>query len=156
MKTQFILGFLLLGSVLNAQNNIVASGATATGTTGRVTFTIGQIDYQTTIGSNGTVFQGVQQPLEVSTLSSDEVPKIQLFATVFPNPTVQNVTLSIKEYDLTHLEYNLFDLQGRTISKGKILQNETQIEMSFLASANYFLKVTKANKDLKTFKIIKK
>lgn len=156
MKKRILLLILFTSFISHAQNNTVASGATATGTTGSATYTIGQIVYQTNSGSGGTVFQGVQQPLEISTLSSDEIPQIQLLATVFPNPTVQNVTLSIKEYDLTHLEYNLFDLQGRTISKGKILENETQIEMSHLAASNYFLKVTQANKDLKTFKIIKK
>ena len=65
------------------------------------------------------------------------------------------VMAAVKEYDLTNLEYTLFDLQGRIISNGKITQNETQIEMGHLSSTNYFLKVSQANKDLKTFKIIK-
>lgn len=155
MKTLFILGFLLLGTVLNAQNNTVTTGKTATGATGSATYTIGQIDYQTNSGSSGTISQGVQQAFEIVTLSTNDIPQIQLVAIVYPNPTVQNITLAIKEYDLTDVAYTLFDLQGRIISNGKVIQNETQIEMSHLQSAHYFLKVSQANKDLKTFKIIK-
>ena len=139
-----------------SQQNTLATATTATGTNGIVTYSIGQIDFQTNTGSSGTISQGVQQPFEIVTLSTNNVPQIQLMATVYPNPTVQNVMISIKDFDLTNLNYQLYDIQGKIIYNGKILQSETQIEMSFLASANYFLKVTQANKDLKTFKIIKK
>jgi hypothetical protein len=141
---------------LFAQNNTVTAGATAIGTNGSLTYTIGQINYQTNNGSNGTISQGVQQAFEIVTLSTDDIPQIQLIAIVYPNPTVQNVTLFIKEYDLTNLNYQLFDIQGRIISNGKITQNETEIEMTSLASAQYFLKISDSNIEIKTFKIIKK
>lgn len=154
---KIIITFFTLFSqlVVFSQSNTVTTGKTATGATGSATYSIGQIDYQTNNGSSGTISQGIQQAFEIVTLSTNDVPQIQLVATVYPNPTVQDITLTIKEYDLTNLEYTLFDLQGRIISNGKITQNETQIEMGHLSSANYFLKVSQANKDLKTFKIIK-
>lgn len=154
---KIIITFFALFSqlVVFSQSNTVTTGKTTTGATGSATYSIGQIDYQTNSGSSGTISQGIQQAFEIVTLSTNDVPQIQLVATVYPNPTVQDITLTIKEYDLTNLEYTLFDLQGRIISNGKITQNETQIEMGHLSSANYFLKVSQANKDLKTFKIIK-
>jgi hypothetical protein len=54
------------------------------------------------------------------------------------------------------LKFQLFDIQGRIISNGKITQNETEIEMTSLASAQYFLKISDSNSEIKTFKIIKK
>lgn len=156
MRKFLTLFFLFLLTFVSAQNNSVTSGSTATGASGTATYTIGQIDYKTITGTNGTITQGVQQAFEIVTLSASDVPQIQLLATVYPNPTVQNVTLFIQEYDLTHLAYELFDLQGRTISKRKISENETQIEMVWLASAHYFLKITDNHKEVKTFKIIKK
>lgn len=154
---KIIITFFALFSqlVVFSQSNTVTTGKTTTGATGSATYSIGQIDYQTNSGSSGTISQGIQQAFEIVTLSTNDVPQIQLVATVYPNPTVQDITLTIKEYDLTNLEYTLFDLQGRIISNGKITQNEIQIEMGHLSSANYFLKVSQANKDLKTFKIIK-
>lgn len=156
MKKRFFLLLLFAAFGAKAQNNSVASGATATGASGTVTYTIGQIDYKSIAGTTGTLTQGVQQAFVISTLNTDEVPQIQLLALVFPNPTVHNVTLSIEEYDLTHLEFELFDLQGRTVSKQKISESETPIEMALLASATYFLKITDNQKEVKTFKIIKK
>jgi hypothetical protein len=156
MKTKLTIILFLMQLALFAQNNTVTAGATAIGTNGSLTYTIGQINYQTNNGSNGTISQGVQQAFEIVTLSTDDIPQIQLIAIVYPNPTVQNVTLFIKEYDLTNLNYQLFDIQGRIISNGKITQNETEIEMTSLASAQYFLKISDSNIEIKTFKIIKK
>lgn len=156
MKTKLTIILFLMQLALFAQNNTVTAGATAIGTNGSLTYTIGQINYQTNNGSNGTISQGVQQAFEIVTLSTDDIPQIQLIAIVYPNPTVQNVTLFIKEYDLTNLNYQLFDIQGRIISNDKITQNETEIEMTSLASAQYFLKISDSKNDLKTFKIIKK
>lgn len=156
MKQVFFLLIVFVPFWSIAQRNTVVSGGTYTGTSGSVAFTVGQIDYQTINGSSGALTQGVQQPLEISTLSVTEVPQIQLTATVYPNPTVQNAILSIQEYDLSRLEFHLYDLQGKTIAKGKISESETPIELSGLASAQYFLKITDNQKEVKTFKIIKK
>lgn len=155
MKKTLIISLFLFHFLVNAQSKTVVSGGTASGTTGSATYSIGQIDYTTNTGANGTISQGVQQAFEIVTLSTNDVPQIQLTALVYPNPTVQNVTLLIKDFDISNLQYTLFDIQGRVISNGKVIENETQIEMASLQSAQYFLKVSENNKDLKTFKIIK-
>lgn len=152
-KLLFIL--LLFPLMLKAQNNTVAGGATATGTNGNATYTIGQVFYKTASGTNGFVSEGVQQPFEISTLSTTEIPQIQLTAVVYPNPTIQNVTLSIKEYDFTEMQFALIDISGKIISQGNITQSETPIDMNQLASAIYFLKISNNTSELKTFKIIK-
>lgn len=156
MKTKLTIIIFLIQLALFSQNNTVSSGATATGATGSATYTIGQIGYTTNTGSNGTISQGVQQAFEIVTLSTNDVPQIQLTVIIYPNPTVQNVTLFIKDFELTNLKFQLFDIQGRIISNGKITQNETEIEMTSLASAQYFLKISDSNIEIKTFKIIKK
>lgn len=156
MKTKLTIIIFLIQLALFSQNNTVSSGATATGATGSATYTIGQIGYTTNTGSNGTISQGVQQAFEIVTLSTNDVPQIQLTVIIYPNPTVQNVTLFIKDFELTNLKFQLFDIQGRIISNGKITQNETEIEMTSLASSQYFLKISDSNSEIKTFKIIKK
>ena len=149
-KLLFIL--LLFPLMLKAQNNTVAGGATATGTNGSVTYTIGQIFYKTASETNGSVSEGVQQPFEILTLSTTEIPQIQLTAVVYPNPTIQNVTLSIKEYDFTEMQFALIDISGKIISQGNITQSETPIDMNQLASAIYFLKISSGyNETAKNF-----
>ena len=69
---------LLLGiglTVLQAQNTIPASGGNATGTGGSVSYTVGQIVYTKSAGSNGSSAQGVQQPYEISVPTALEEAK---------------------------------------------------------------------------------
>jgi hypothetical protein len=155
MKKILLLTNLFFCLLANAQNNTVTSGGRATGTTGTASYSIGQVNYITATGATGTISQGLQQPFEILTLSTNNLPQIQLVATVYPNPTLQNVTLSITDFDFTDLKFTLYDIQGKVISEGKIQQSETQIDMANLAAAQYFLKVFNTNQSLKTFKIIK-
>jgi hypothetical protein len=155
MKKTLLLTNLFFCLLANAQNNTVATGGLATGTTGSASYSIGQVNYTTAIGTTSTISQGLQQPFEIVTLSTNNLPQIQLTAKVYPNPTIQNVTLSITNYDFSDLKFTLYDIQGKVIYEGKIQQAETLIDMANLSSANYFLKVYNTNQSLKTFKIIK-
>ncbi|MGC4040559.1 MAG: T9SS type A sorting domain-containing protein [Flavobacterium sp.] len=151
--TPFLLLFGIIG--VNAQQATVSSGGNATGSGGSVSYSIGQPVDKTQTGTAGTITQGVQQPLEIVTLSGSEFENIRLEAVVFPNPTVLNVTLKITNSDLGKFNYQLFDLQGRLLNEGKISNQETTIEMDSYPSATYLLKVNSDSKQLKTFKILK-
>ena len=157
MKTKqlfFLFSFLLFLKA-NAQQSLNAAGGDATGSNGKISYSIGQIDYVSATGSNGSVSQGVQQPFEIFTLGTDDFPNIILQAIVYPNPTSSNINLIIENYSIDNLHYNLYDIQGRSIANQKITQQGTNITMENLQSANYFLQVFDNNKTLKTFKIIK-
>ncbi len=54
--------------VLNAQKGVVAAGGTAEGNTGSVSYSVGQLDYVAISTSNGSVLQGIQQPVTSSLL----------------------------------------------------------------------------------------
>ena len=53
------------------------------------------------------------------------------------------------------LIYKLFDMQGKFLSKEVFISNQTQINMSDLPVATYFLIVIKKNRKIQSFKIIK-
>ena len=74
----------------------------------------------------------------------------------YPNPTIDNLTLNVGNNELSNLNLQLFDLNGRLIENRKISNAIETIGMENLAAAVYFLKVTRSNKEIKTFKIIKK
>lgn len=147
----FLFGLLKI----NAQEAKVASGGNATGTGGTVSYSIGQIADKTQTGANGTITQGVQQPFEIVTLSGSEFTNIRLEAIVYPNPTITNITLKIPDSNLENLNYQLFDIQGRLVSDGKISNKETTFNMEQYAAATYILRINSNTKELKTFKIIK-
>lgn len=72
----------------------------------------------------------------------------------YPNPASENVTILFKDLE-TAAEYQLFDLFGRNLMNGKIMEEETTLNVSSLANGIYVLKVVAGNQILGTAKIVK-
>lgn len=159
--SQIVIKRLLLCSVFfilfsaSAQQATVTSGGNAIGTNGTSSYSIGQVSYSSSLGTNGSVNQGVQQPYEIFTLGNDAFPEIKLMMIVYPNPTNAFVNLKIENHSLENLQYQLFDNNGRQIHSQKITTSETQISMENFATAIYLLNVFENDKVVKIFKIIK-
>jgi len=154
-KTTLVACLLFATHLIYSQENIPASGGEAAGSGGSSSYSVGQLVYTTNTGS-GTVTQGVQQSVELYTLSNPELTTVNLTAVAYPNPTSDYVVLVISDTNLTNLSYTLYDLQGKVVAKGLTAQVNTQIDMQSLATGTYVLKVNQNNQELKTFKIIKK
>lgn len=143
----------------NIMGTINASGANATGSSGTVAYSIGQVFY-TYIGlSVYNLAQGIQHEELEKTLTTPEnsvEPKTEIF--IFPNPTTDFVTINMEglEFENGLKSYQLYDIQGRILKQNTIDKTETQINLTDLSSAIYILQVYASNKVLKTFKIIKK
>ena len=139
----------------NAQQATLSAGGNATGSGGSVSYSIGQILYTTNNGTIGTVAQGVQQPYEISVLSGIDNFIIGLSISIYPNPTSDILVLSIGNFDISKMTYQLFDSRNRLIDTKKIINNPQFISMQNLAGGLYFLRVINNNKNVKTFKIVK-
>lgn len=159
MKTKKkIVGTVFLSMFLtgiNAQEALLTSGQEASGSGGSSSSSMGQVLYTTNIGSSGSVAQGVQQAFEISTTIGIEETGIQLVCSAFPNPTVDNLLLTVVNNLNDDLSYQLFDLNGKLIDANSIHSENTTINMESLPPAGYFLKVKQDNTEIKTFKIIK-
>ena len=157
--TKFLLSLLILSGLcitVHAQSTIPATGGNATGTEGSVSYTVGQITYQTISGTNGIVAQGVQQPYEISVVTAlEEAKDISLICSVYPNPTTNFLILKVGDNENANFSYWLYGVNGNLIETKRILANETQISMGNQVSGTYFLKITSGNKEIKTFKIVK-
>ncbi|NCA80187.1 MAG: T9SS type A sorting domain-containing protein [Sphingobacteriia bacterium] len=148
----FVLGL----SGLKAQVAVPATGSNASGSGGTVSYSIGQVVYQTHTGANESIAEGVQQPYEISVVTAIEnVSSISLLITAYPNPTTEYLTLSISEINLSGLSYQLYDVTGKLLKNENVSDSKTIIAMSNFVTATYFLKVTRDNEEIKTFKIIK-
>ena len=148
--------FIFLISVIQAQEVIPASGGNATGSGGKVSYTVGQVVYKTNSGTNGSVAEGVQQPFEISEIIGiKEAKDINLICTAYPNPTNDFFNLKVENYNIENLSYQLFEISGKLIEKKKISSKETIISSINLVSGVYFLKIIDDSKEIKTFKIVK-
>lgn len=146
-------------SVVNclAQESVNSSGDDLTGSNGSISYSIGQVVYMKHTGSNGSASEGVQQPFEISeVLGTEDFSGLIKDLKIYPNPTVNELTLNLTNENNLVLNFQILDVNGRVLKNEKILTNETNIAFSSLPSAIYFLKILNQNKEVKTFKIIKK
>ncbi|NMB53028.1 MAG: T9SS type A sorting domain-containing protein [Bacteroidales bacterium] len=149
----FLLGLGLIGL---AQESVNVTGGNASGSGGSVSYSLGQVVYTSNTETGGSVAPGVQQPYEIwVTTAIEEAIGIKLLVTAYPNPTTDHLILSIDEFDISNLSYQLYDMQGKLFRNEKITSNLTSIAMSNLVAATYFVKVIQGNKEIKTFKIVK-
>jgi hypothetical protein len=142
---------------LHAQETIAASGSNATGGGGSISYSVGQIVYTYITGTNGSSLQGVQQPYEISLVTTiEEAKDISLEIEVYPNPATDLIKLKIKNTEVEDFKYQLHDINGSLLNSSVIESQETNISMQNLVPGIYFLKVIQGNKEIKTYKIIKK
>jgi hypothetical protein len=142
---------------LQAQGSANATGGNASGSGGSASYSVGQIFYTSNAGTSGSVTQGVQQPYEISIVTGlEEAKGINLSVSASPNPTSDYLTLEIEGKVTTQYIASLYDMNGKLLLSEKITGNQTSIVMSNLLPSTYFLKVIQGNKEVKTFKIIKK
>jgi hypothetical protein len=154
MKKLSLSFFLLLGLKLIAQQGTVATGGDASGSSGSIAYSIGQIDYTAVSNSSGSFNAGIQQPYEVFVSSVDE-HYAQIEMSLFPNPATHFLNLKMDEL-IPNFHYQIISLDGRILNDVQIIQELTQIDMQSLPSATYILNILDDNKTVKTFKVIKK
>lgn len=146
---------LCIGITAQAQQATTATGGDASGSGGTLAYSVGQVVYTTNTDASGTVSQGVQQAYEISTTGVKE-NELNISLSVYPNPTADNLTLKVQDYNKEKLSYQLFDMQGKLLSNGQVTAQQTQIDTASLPSATYFIHiVNQENKAIQTFKIIK-
>lgn len=156
MKLNTLLLLCMTFTGLQAQQNTLTTGGNASGTDGSVSYSIGQALYTYTRTPQFSVVQGVQQPFEISVITSLEgYNNITMQCSAYPNPTTDYLKLNIGYSDTEKLVYQLYDINGKLLESKKVDAGETLIFLSNFIPATYFLKVTKEEKEIKTFKIIK-
>lgn len=144
-------------TTLFAQQGNVAAGGNASGTGGAVSYSIGQVFNSSPSGGTHNLIQGLQQPYEISVVTTvdETAAAIELAASVYPNPTVDNFTLKVDDQKFKNLNYALYDAKGQVILTGKVEGQETPVSVGNAASDYYLLMVYEGNQSIKTFKITK-
>jgi hypothetical protein len=137
-----------------SQESINSSGTDIIGTGGNLSYSVGQIFYNSHESTSGTVNSGVQQTYEITNVGlSSNVDQTNF--SVFPNPVSENLTISSLNFTKS-IRYNLYDSQGGLINNGNLFSNETIVNTSNLSSGTYYLNLyNKENNKTQSFKIIK-
>lgn len=156
-KLKVLLTTILLTNLPNfAQQSVVSCGGTAQGTEGSVTYSIGQVNYIFNSGSDGYLSQGVQQPIEIYLLTTNEIEGNFIDLQLYPNPFTSSLNLNFNTKEFQNVKFKIFNINGGLVKENNITNEQSQIFLEQLSSGTYFLQVTKDNKVIKIFKIIKK
>ena len=147
------IGFSAANAQTTLHNAVVTSGGDLTGSGGSASYTIGQTIY-TTVGTNETATQGIQQAIEVNVNGVDEFKDISLIS-VYPNPTDAYLNLKIENQPIDPLYFLMSDMTGKQLMSQSINQNSTLIDLKPLSAGNYLLTVYNEKQTLKSLSIIK-
>lgn len=175
MKTIVVL-LILSYTTLSGQSNFVSSGNNTAGLEESVSYSIGQMFYNTSRDgpSQKTSYgnEGVQQPYEIfiEVLDEDDpafkvdLNKEQPFAnfyedselklSVFPNPFLGQVTVSF-EGELEDAQCMIMDAQGRLVLKRNLSLTQTSFDLTPFEDGMYYLTVINKNAPIKSLKLIK-
>jgi hypothetical protein len=153
-KTLLLLFFLLIMVGSKAQQAVSCAGESNTVTSGSISWTLGELVTESGLRAEGesTLTQGFQQgSLKVTGINESDVNDLNI--NVLPNPTTSYLNLVVKNFK--DLDYRLMDLNSKLIESGKLLANETQIDLTDNSSGSYLLIISKKNKEIKSYQIIK-
>ena len=153
----WILVFILSIGSMFAQENVNASGGDIEGSGGSTAYSVGQMIHTFEEGAAGSVAHGVQQPFEISTVTSvEQANGIELTVSTYPNPVGNVLFIDVDIEDYSSLSYRLISTEGTMLIDSDLNDDHNRIDMSKYAASVYFLKIFNGKKEIKVFKIIKK
>lgn len=154
-KIIFTVAAMLFATCGMAQKTVVTTGGSAMGNSASVSYSVGQIATGMAHTADFKMFEGVQQPIQVSEMSIDEALRLNVEMKVYPNPTADAVCLYRVDEQESQLTYTLFSADGAEIMKGVLEDVSTTISLQSLSSAVYVLRVTNG-KLQRAYRIVKK
>lgn len=144
----------LFGASSFAQSVVSAGGNQFTSTEYQLNFTLGETAITTLQVDDVVLTQGFHQSrLEVTAVN--ELPSSNVNIKVFPNPTSDNLHISVDNQNFDGCYYILYSVTGEVLAQKSINSTYTQIAFDAFSPAVYYIKVFINNCETNTFKIIK-
>jgi hypothetical protein len=148
---------VLLLPELKAQQAVLSASNDATGTSGTVSYSVGQIAYNTNTGTEGFLIEGVQQPFEYQYhIGIDEITNETITCILYPNPAGSFIRLNIQRKDIKNLGYQVYNMNGFLLESEKIERPEVTISLENFTPAAYTLTVSENNHAVKSYTFIRK
>ena len=125
-------------------------------------FSNGTYSLSSTIGEpitatfNSTTYyltQGFQQPNYLVTMVEDFDKNANII--VYPNPTDDFINIDLGTTNLDKYRFQLYDVTGRLMMTGNIIDKITKLDIGSYASDIYFIRLSLDNKIIKNFKVQK-
>ena len=141
-----------------AQQTFVTTGSSVNGSGGSVSFSIGQISYQTHSGNGGSIAEGIQHAYEIFEISISDYNEMIINCQVYPNPTSNLLQLHITDLGFNNIYnfgYSVLDINGKLLLQHEIVCEKTEILVDHLPKGVYILNILSDNIVAKSFKVVK-
>jgi len=138
-----------------AQQTVLPAGGDATGSSGSVSWSLGQVDYTANNSSGGTVSQGVQQPIEFLILATAEKDPVTRSISAMPNPASDGITVQLSTPPTSAATYRLVDLHGQEVATGRFTGTSAYVPLAGLAAATYLIHVVQGGSETSVLRVIK-
>ena len=152
----FIFAFTFGFFGLNAQQAVVTTGGDIQSAEGSVSYSVGQVFYQSVTSPSGSVLEGVQQPYEIFVITSvteaDPLTELRLF----PNPASDYLILETDEHLDSSVRMAVFNSMGQMIRTANVEREQTKVYVGDLMAGSYYVVLFHEGRKLQTFKVIKK
>lgn len=99
------------------------------------------------------ITQGFQQG-RLGLTSVKETPNLDVTISAYPNPTHDYINIEIIG-EITNMHYAVFDINGRAVKSGEIIESPTQVQFNEMGSAIYFIRIMQNGQELKTLRVVK-
>lgn len=156
LNITFGLGLILTSSqMLMAQElqAVVSGGAYHQGSAGSISWSLGEVATETLKAGNYIITQGFQQG-RLGLTSVKETPNLDVTISAYPNPTHDYINIEIIG-EITNMHYAVFDINGRAVKSGEIIESPTQVQFNEMGSAIYFIRIMQNGQELKTLRVVK-
>ena len=143
MKTIFaiLISCLTISSVL-AQSNIVTAGGDAASSSGSVSYSIGQIDFQYTSSADYSVSEGVQQTYSFDTALSIDDIQYDFQLSIWPNPSADEMNIEYTtSYELP-LSLTVTDVKGAVVANRSVTQGQYSFNVNTWAAGTYYISLS--------------
>ena len=157
-KNQILVLFYFFITRLNftiAQSTLATSANDVTSEEGSLSYSVGQLVFSTIDGLNFSILEGVQQPYEITTISSADDLMYDREIDIYPNPVSANLIIESKLDLESEQSYKLIGIDGRVYLSGRIKSTSQVVPMSKFLPGAYFLIISESNKYPIQFKIVK-
>jgi len=142
---------------VSGQSVFQASGGDLFGVNGSVSYSIGQVFHTEATSGGGSLFAGVQVPIEVAAETGTAVTeRTGVPFSIYPNPATEQVTITTDQPVRNQVTYALYDMSGREVASDRIRDVQTEIGIGHLDPSVYLLTISGENGEVSSFKIIKK
>jgi PKD repeat protein len=140
---------------VQGQSSFIVVGGDIKGSNGSVAYSVGEFAFVSAVGSNGSLTQGVQQPIVTVTVGLEE-SNAETTIHIYPNPGIDHVIVQLRQILVPGSSCELLDSNGKVIYSRELNEVETELDITSITSPLFFIRVMIPYRSSKTFKIIKK